>query len=384
VLAPFARETPWSAAIFSVTVGLVSYRLSRVRKGAATGPRKTGLQLTTRRDLLTPVIFGAGVAAVAGESFLRNRVYAARAAVPKDLFPFRYPADRENFAPGLVRRAVTRIEEFYVMSKNTIDPVIDPAEWRLQITVDGRPLRAYSYPELLSLPRGERYVTLRCVSNTLKSNLMGTAEWSGFLLSQIVDPGGIPANVVEVAFIGADGHDDSLPVEYAFSKSVLLALGMNGQTLNRAHGFPVRLLSPRYYGFKSVKWLREIRLVSQPYHGTWPRMGYTKEPVIHTMSYIDRFLRENEKLRVGGVSFAGERGIRSVEVRAGTGPWTSAMLEQPLSEYTWTRWKGELIIPAGATLIEARAMDGAGKWQAEREIPLFPGGVAGPTRRNLS
>ena len=165
------------------------------------------------------------------------------------------------------------------MSKNTVDPNIDTQTWRLFITLDGKPLRHFSYAELLSLPKQIRYVTLRCISNTLKSDLMGTAIWAGVHLSQLIDRRTLPSAVIEAAFIGVEGHDDSLRIDYAYSDESLLTLGMNGKTLSRTHGFPIRLLAPNYYGCRNVKWIREIRFVTKPYYGTWQRLGYTKEPV---------------------------------------------------------------------------------------------------------
>lgn len=340
-----------------------------------------------RREWLAravPFVMMAGTAGVAVESWARDRAWARKAVEPVPLWPFQYPEERDQFAPGLVRKSVTSVDSFYGMSKNTVDPVLDPTSWRLKVTLDGRPWKEYSYSQLLALRRIQRYTTMRCVSNTLNSNLMGTAEWSGIFLRQLVDPAEVPSHISEIAFIGVDGHDDSLPAAYAFSDDLLLALGMNGMTLNRIHGFPFRLIAPKYYGFKSVKWMSEIRLCSQPYFGTWPKMGYTKEPVVHTMSYIDRIRRNGEQALAGGVAFAGIRGVNRVEVRAGQGPWVEAQLEAPISAYTWTRWKANLAIPEGAAVVEARAADGTGAWQATSESPLFPDGVKGPTIKRLS
>lgn len=357
-------------------VELVFRRARRVpapAAAAAAGP--------TRRDVFTPLLMAGGTALVAGESFARNRVYAARAVEPRVLYPFQPPPD--TFGEGLVRPFITPVEAFYGMSKNTVDPVIDPRQWKLDITLDGRPLRSLTYGELFSMPRMQRVTTMRCVSNTLKSNLMGTAEWSGLSLRQLIDPSRIPSDVVEIAFLGTDGHDDSLDPRHALSDDLLLALGMNGTTLDRTHGFPIRVVAPKYYGFKSVKWLREIRLVTRPYFGTWPKMGYTKEPVVHTGCFIDRVRRENGMLRLGGVAYAGIRGVQRVQVRADGGPWVEAQLETPMARYTWTRWKAALDAPR-AEFVQARAQDGEGRWQAEQEKPLFPDGVAGPTIKRVT
>lgn len=383
--------TALAACVLAAAIGLLFEYRSWVGQLTFWAPAAAALMLLRRgrplaesaerrRFLALPIVMGAGTVAVAAEAYLRDRALARRAVEPVELFPFYPPEDR--FAGGLVRPAVTPVGQFYTMSKNTVDPAEDPERWRLRITVDGRLACEYRYQELLALPRRHRYVTLRCVSNTLKSNLMGNAFWTGISLAQLVSPASLPQSIVEVAVIGSDGHGDSLPLDYAFAEETMLAFGMNGKTLNRAHGFPLRLLVPRYYGFKHVKWIFEIAFRSEPYFGTWPRMGYTKQPLVHTVSYIDRVARAGEQWQAGGIAFAGNRGIQRVVLRADDGQWRAARLEPPLSPYAWTRWRGEIDAP-GASLIEARALDGGGDWQAAEEGPLFPSGVRGPTLRRL-
>lgn len=368
-------------AAFWVPALLATYWMTRPPAAhAVSAGRRRFLTLTAPGTL--PLLMSGSTALVAAESFWRNREAARRAATPQPLFPFTPPP--ENFGGGLVRKAVTPVAEFYVMSKNAVDPTINPLEWRLRILLDGQPLRQFSYAELRSLPRLERYVTLRCISNTLKSNLMGTAYWSGILLRQIIDPRQVPGDIVEVAVVGVDGHGDSYPVAYALSEHAMLAYGMNGQTLNRDHGFPIRLLVPRYFGFKNVKWIDRIDLVSKPYYGTWPKMGYTKEATIHTTSYIDRVRTGDGVLRMGGVAYAGDRGVQAVQIRADQGRWVDAVCEPPLSPYTWTRWHGEISGARGAEIVEARAQDRTGAWQAVEPTQLFPNGVKGPTLRRIS
>ena len=333
-----------------------------------------------RRRLLSAVMSSTTLA-VAVEGYLRDARLAARAAKPFDLWKFTPPVDQFH---KLARKAVTAIGQHYTMSKNSIDPLIDPATWRLKFTVDGKEILSLSYLQLLQAKRQQRYVTLRCISNTIKSDLMGTAEWSGFPLRQIIDGSTLPPTIKEVAFIGIDGHGDSLPLDYALSDEVFLALGMNGQSLTRAHGFPIRMLCPRYYGFKNVKWIGEIAFVSQPYYGTWPKMGYTKEAKTNIASYIDKAT----PTEVVGVSFAGSRGIQAVQVRllskdGPLGDWKNATLENPLSPYTWTRWQIALSA-SEAIQVEARAQDSTGAWQATEETKLFPSGVAGPTVRKIT
>ena len=134
---------------------------------------------------------------------------------------------------------------------------------------------------------------------------MGAAEWSGVHLSQLVERRRLPPEVIEAAFIGVEGHDDSVKIDYAFGDDALLALGMNGKTLSRTHGFPVRLLAPRYMAAGMLSGSEISGFVTKPYYGTWQRLGYTREPVVHIASHIDRMVRVGSRVRFGGVSFAG-------------------------------------------------------------------------------
>jgi DMSO/TMAO reductase YedYZ molybdopterin-dependent catalytic subunit len=343
---------------------------------------------TALAQIASPVIMAAGTAAVAIESRVREQRLSGSAITPVDLPPAPTVLRREDFAPGLVRPIITPTAEFYGMSKNTVDPAIDPRQWRLRVFMgdDRTPAREYSYSQLLSMQRQERYITLRCVSNTLKSNLMGCAHWGGVPLRSLVDPSliGTSSRFKEVAILGTDGHGDSLSLDYAFSDGAMFALGMNGRTLDRTHGFPIRLLAPRYYGFKSVKWISEIRFVTEPYFGTWPRMGYTKEPLVHIACYIDKVRRAGDFVEAGGISCAGDRGIQQVRVRIDTQEWVNAVIESPLSDLTWVRWKARVPYLGSGAVIEAQAQDGAGHWQETEEGPLAPDGVKGPTIRRLA
>ena len=374
----------WLPAAIAVAVLSTPRRAAEIDNSTEAVPtRRQALQ--TAGKLVLPTVMSGGVVAVAAESYWRDERLARFASTTTPLYPFQPPRDREGFAAGLAREAVTPLEpkdKFYWMSKAAVDPAIEAQEWSLAITANGKLLRRITYRELLSLPRTERYVTLRCVSNSLTSDLMDTASFLGVTLSQLVDRKQVPNDIVEVAVLGADGHSDSLRPEYAFSDEVLFAFGMNGKTLHRRHGYPLRMLTPRYYGFRSIKWINEIAFVSQPHFGTWAKKGFTKEPLIQTASHIDGWRATSQGLLVAGASFAGTRGIQRVLLRTTDSPWVEAQLEQPLSPYTLTRWVGTLPgVQKG--IVEARSQDGTGKWQEQQEGPLYPTGVVGPTRKRI-
>ena len=90
-------------------------------------------------------------------------------------------------------------------------------------------------------------------------------------------------DAVELLFTGYDRGIDqdveqdyqrSLPVEAAMREEVLLAYAMNGQPLPAPHGFPLRLLVPDWYGMASVKWLRSITAIAEPFEGVQQTLLY--------------------------------------------------------------------------------------------------------------
>ncbi len=99
---------------------------------------------------------------------------------------------------------------------------------------------------------------------------VSTAEWTGVPLREVLGAAGLRPETREVVFHGADRGIDR-NVEHSFSRSlvpddamhedVLLAWAMNGEPLPPRHGFPLRLVVPRWYGMASVKWLERIEAI---------------------------------------------------------------------------------------------------------------------------
>ena len=146
----------WSwvgAAAFAIPALLALHVLHLLRPAdpaAVAAPRRQFIAATSKYGL--PILMSSGVAGVALESYLRNEAFTRRATEPVPLFPFQPRLDRESFGYGLVRKSITLVAEFYGMSKNIVDPVIDTRNWRLTISIDGKPIRQFRYSELLSLP----------------------------------------------------------------------------------------------------------------------------------------------------------------------------------------------------------------------------------------
>ena len=283
--------------------------------------------------------------------------------------------------PGLTKE-ITSNSAHYVVDEELIDPDIDPKTWRLKVAglVD-RPL-SLTYDDLLAYPLVERFHTLECISNEIGGHLMGTAKWIGVPLPFILEDAGVKPGAVEVVFRASGGYSDSHAVDVAMDESTLIAVGMNGRVLPRAHGFPARLLTLDTYGMKNPKWLTEIEVVDEPYEGFWQQRGWSKPSIVKTGARIDipkDGIVAGEPVTAGGVAFAGARGISKVEVSTdGGATWGEALLKTALGDNTWRLWLYTWT-PSGADAgpLLVRAYDGAGVRQAATVMDPYPNGASG-------
>jgi DMSO/TMAO reductase YedYZ molybdopterin-dependent catalytic subunit len=272
---------------------------------------------------------------------------------------------------------ITPNPSFYVVDEEIIDPDVDPQTWRLSVGgIVDRPFEM-TYPQLLATPAVEQYTTLECISNPVGGDLISNAKWTGIRLRDLLGRAGVRPGAIEVVSRSIGGYSDSIPIEDAMRPDTLVAIGMNGQTLPRAHGFPARLIAPGYYGMKQPKWLIGIEVVDRPYRGYWEARGWVKAAVVKTMSRIDTVARAAGGWAVAGVAFAGDRGISKVEVSLDGGTtWREAMLESAISNETWRRWR----LPfdrSTATVVVVRAVDADGVVQTSSPVEPHPSGASG-------
>ena len=277
---------------------------------------------------------------------------------------------------------VTSNDDHYVVDEEILDPVIDPMEWGLTITglVDREV--TLTYEDLIQKDATERYQTLMCISNEVGGNLISTARWTGIPLPSILEDAGVDPRGVEAVFRAVGGYSDSLPLDQAMDDSTLIAIGMNGNVLPRAHGYPARVLSTGTYGYKNPKWLTEIEIVDKPYKGFWQQRGWDKEGLIRTMSRIDVPSGGDDlggTVTIAGIAFASDRGIGKVEVSTdGGASWDEARLKTSLSDLTWRLWLLEWEPPGdGEYELLVRAYDTDGTVQISSHASPFPSGSTG-------
>ncbi len=279
---------------------------------------------------------------------------------------------------------ITPNEQFYVVSKNppSFDPVVSVARWSLEVAgLVSRPLRL-TYDDLKAMLPVEQVQTLECISNEVGGDLISTARWKGVRLRDVLQRAGGPATTaVKVAFRCADGYTESIPIGDALDAATLLAYEMNGEPLPTKHGFPVRLLVPGLFGMKNPKWITKIEVVNYDFRGYWEASGWSDEAVVKTMSLFavpPRTVTMGD-VAVGGVAYAGDRGVTQVEFSTDAGTtWRPTEVKSPLSRFTWVLWAALWTPTApGEYTLKVRAKDGAGVLQTSKETPTLPDGASG-------
>jgi len=279
---------------------------------------------------------------------------------------------------------LTPIGDFYVVSKNVSDPELSLAEWRLEVKGQvHRPL-VLDMVALRQRPATRQIVTLECISNDVWGPYISNGEWVGVPLRDILLEAEPIEPLVDVVFHAADGYSDSIPFSLAMEPMVLLAYGLNGEPLPREHGFPLRLVVPGIYGMKNVKWITAIELSPTDYQGFWQQRGWSDVAIVQIHSRIDTprggtTVPVGREVFVGGIAFAGDRGIARVELSTdGGASWQEVEREQPLSPYSWVRWWTWWWpeVPGRYRLV-VRAWDGQGNVQIGEERPSLPDGATG-------
>jgi DMSO/TMAO reductase YedYZ molybdopterin-dependent catalytic subunit len=246
------------------------------------------------------------------------------------------------------------------------------------------------YDGLLARGLIERDITLTCVSNEVGGSLVGSAQWLGASLADLLREAGVHANADQLLSRSVDGLTIGTPTAVVMDgRDALLAVAMNGQPLPTRHGFPVRMVVPGLYGYVSAtKWVVDLELTrfvdAQAY---WVERGWALRGPIKTMTRIDTPNGSNPlragRVAVAGVAWAQHRGIERVEVRVDGGAWQQARLASVPSTDTWRQWVLSWDATPGRHLLEARATDETGAPQTQQEADPFPSGATGWPARDV-
>ncbi|WP_030677298.1 molybdopterin-dependent oxidoreductase [Streptomyces sp. NRRL B-1347] len=342
----------------------------------------------------------AAAAAATGAGLLGRALHGAsgeRAANARDRVTLPPPSSPAAPVPrGAALRVpgispfTTPNADFYRVDTALVVPKVVVSSWSLRIHGKGvtRELRL-SYDDLLRMPLVERDITLTCVSNEVGGPYAGNARWIGVRLEGLlarcgVEPpsrGGLADQLVARS---VDGMTLGTPVEDVLDgRDAMLALGMNGEPLPFAHGFPVRMVVPGLYGYVSAcKWIEDIELTTfDAYDTYWVKRDWARKAPVKTQSRIDTprpFARpEPGTVVIAGVAWAQHRGIDKVEVRVDDGPWRRADLAAEDTRDTWRQWSLPWTATPGSHTLTVRATDRTGTTQTEERTRTIPDGASG-------
>lgn len=340
--------------------------------------------------LVTGLAAAAGVVALATSRAVSagsRAVTAAREALrlPAPATPAPVvPAGADLRVPGLAPY-VTPNADFYRIDTALRVPQVDPATWTLRVTglVD-EPFEI-GIDELLALPLVEHDVTLTCVSNEVGGDLVGNARWLGYPVRELLARAGVRDGADMVLSTSADGWTASTPLDVLTDpdRACLLAVGMNGEPLPPAHGFPARLVVPGLYGYVSAtKWVTELKVTTFADDvAYWSTRGWSERGPIKLASRVDTPRAgagvPSGPVTVAGVAWAQHTGIAAVEVRVDDGAWRAATLAETVGPDTWRQWSYAWDATPGEHRLTVRATDADGRTQTSDVAPPAPDGASG-------
>jgi DMSO/TMAO reductase YedYZ molybdopterin-dependent catalytic subunit len=286
-------------------------------------------------------------------------------------------------------------------------PMVDADSWQLEVSGCVERSTTTDLATLRSMPRHTVRVTLECagngrvglsprpVSQPWLTGAVGTADWTGVRLSEVLGAAGPTPDAVDVTFTGADhGLERGVEQDYtrglslteASSDDVLLAYEMNGAPLPPQHGYPVRLVVPGWYGMAHVKWLRAITVIDRPFDGFQNAVAYRmrQEPdesgapvtrieprALLVPPGFPEFMTRVRVLRPGrhvleGRAWSGWAPITRVEVSTDDGTsWSEADLGEAPSRWAWRGFSCPWEATPGRHRLRVRAHDESGRVQGD-------------------
>lgn len=387
-------------ALAGVALGCGAY-IGLIRLGEGREPGSEDAPGTDRRAFfgLAAGLTAVGVAAIAAGQSASILARNAAGAVTKLVLPRpatsapEIPSGADLGIDGLAP-IITPNEDFYRIDTALIPPAVDASSWSLRIHGMVDEDVTITMAELLDLPLEEHRVSLACVSNEVGGDLVGNATWLGYPVRELLKRAKPKEGADMVLSQSDDGFTASTPLEaLTDDRASLLAVGMNGETLPRDHGFPARLVVPGLYGFVSAtKWVTELEVTRfADEEAYWTKRGWSTHGPILVASRVDvpragAHVSPNKDGQVvtAGMAWAQHVGIAEVRVRIDAGEWHTAELSEELNTDTWRQWRCSFDdLEPGTHTVTVRAVDEDGNVQISERRPAIPGSATGLHERQI-
>lgn len=143
-------------------------------------------------------------------------------------------------------------------------------EWGLRVFGLVEEELRWTFDEFMALPTRQFGNDIHCVTTWSKLDNV----WEGIPVSAIMDQVRLKPEVRYVMLHAEHGWTTNLPLEDFLRETTFFGLKHNGSELTPEHGYPVRMVVPHLYFWKSAKWLRGIEFMANDKPGFWERNGY--------------------------------------------------------------------------------------------------------------
>lgn len=171
---------------------------------------------------------------------------------------------------GWASMAYVQVKEFLIRSIEGTQRV-DLKTWRLKIEGSVENPVALSFGEILALPKKTQIRNFICVEGWG----LDSQKWEGVHLKEIFSRVKISPEAKYVTFHATGGeYKDSLSLQEALEPDTMLAYKVDSKNLPPENGFPLRLVIPRMYAYKGVKWVERIVFTEKQEVGYWEKYGY--------------------------------------------------------------------------------------------------------------
>ena len=149
-------------------------------------------------------------------------------------------------------------------------PRFDPRKWDFRVWGEVEEPLLLSYEQFRALPQSRQVSDFHCVTTWSRLD----NAWEGVRARDLIKLIRLKPSARFVIVHCDGGYTTNLPLAEFDDDDVMLARRRDGRDLEPDHGFPLRLIVPKLYGWKSAKWVRAIEFSAQDRPGFWEVRGY--------------------------------------------------------------------------------------------------------------
>ncbi|MBP3962653.1 sulfite oxidase-like oxidoreductase [Paenibacillus lignilyticus] len=160
-------------------------------------------------------------------------------------------------------------ERFPILHEGEV-PNYSLPDWRLRIFGEVENEMEFSLEQLQTMKQSQVLCDIHCVTRWSKFD----TTWDGILFKDLLPLLGVKPEARYVMIHADNDYETNLPIEDMLNDNVLLAFLFDGEPLTPKHGYPLRLVVPHLYFWKSAKWITGIEFMKEDRPGFWERNGF--------------------------------------------------------------------------------------------------------------